>query len=239
MKTAYNGVLRFCVMRFSWIAYNGGRLYSPGLMALSFPNKWSRLRPRQKCSMMWNISSGFSILPNCGSSDIIKSMSTFAWMKSPSVDLRTVPLMPMRQCSLVRWNTARGSTFFTWSAELNSWVYTLVSWWFGIQLTTDRFRTKWKIKEGNLGVKFLIDFSLDTLGFEQSGRKFIRKFRIQIFLIIFHRVQEGVRHVRESTNELVAAMVYQCIFLHPLLFFWAPGVEEEMLTSEPSMGFRC
>ena len=32
---------------------------------------------------------------------MIRSMSTFAWMKSPSVDLLTVPLMPIRQCSFV------------------------------------------------------------------------------------------------------------------------------------------
>ena len=40
---------------------------------------------------------------------MIRSMSTLAWMKSPSVDLLTVPLMPMRQCSLVLVRTALGS----------------------------------------------------------------------------------------------------------------------------------
>ena len=36
-----------------------------------------------------------------GSSSMMRSISTLAWMKSPSVDRRTVPLMPIRQCSLV------------------------------------------------------------------------------------------------------------------------------------------
>lgn len=39
------------------------------------------------------------MLPISGSSVIIKSMSTLAWMKSPSVLRLTVPLIPMRQCS--------------------------------------------------------------------------------------------------------------------------------------------
>lgn len=64
--------------------------------------------------MMWNISTGFSIEPYSGSSDIIKSMSTFAWMKSPSVDLRTVPLIPIRQCSFVLCSTALVSRFLLW-----------------------------------------------------------------------------------------------------------------------------
>ena len=49
--------------------------------------------------MMWKISTGFSMLPISGSSVMIRSISTLAWMKSPSVLRRTVPLMPMRQCS--------------------------------------------------------------------------------------------------------------------------------------------
>ena len=32
----------------------------------SLPNKWSRRRPRQKCSIIWNISVGFSVLPRGG-----------------------------------------------------------------------------------------------------------------------------------------------------------------------------
>lgn len=42
---------------------------------------------------------------------MIKSISTFAWMKSPSVDRLTVPLIPIRQCSLVLWSTALLSRF--------------------------------------------------------------------------------------------------------------------------------
>lgn len=61
---------------------------------------------------------GFSKLPNSPSSDMIKSMSTFAWMKSPSVERRTVPLMPIKQCSFVRWNTAFGSRIFEWPGLL-------------------------------------------------------------------------------------------------------------------------
>lgn len=38
--------------------------------------------------------------------------STLAWIKSPSVDLRTVPFMPIKQCSFVRWKTAFGSRIF-------------------------------------------------------------------------------------------------------------------------------
>lgn len=60
---------------------------------------------------MWNISTGFSIEPYSGSSDMIKSMSTFAWIKSPSVDRLTVPLIPIKQCSLVLWSTALLSKF--------------------------------------------------------------------------------------------------------------------------------
>lgn len=71
----------------------------PGRIVLSLPKRWSRRRPRQKCSMMWKISTGFSMLPISGSSVMMRSMSTLAWMKSPSVLRRTVPLMPMRQCS--------------------------------------------------------------------------------------------------------------------------------------------
>ena len=55
--------------------------------------------PKQKCSMMWNISTGLSSDPGSASSSMMRSMSTLAWMKSPSVDRRTVPLMPIRQCS--------------------------------------------------------------------------------------------------------------------------------------------
>lgn len=73
----------------------------PGLMVESLPNRCSLLRPKQKCSMMWKISTGFSTFPISGSSVIIKSMSTLAWMKSPSVLLRTVPFIPIKQCS---WN---------------------------------------------------------------------------------------------------------------------------------------
>lgn len=85
---------------------------------------------------MLKISDGFSRDPYSGSSVIIKSISTFAWMKSPSVERLTVPLIPIRQCSfkggshsvkcwpiktvvyaqytLVRWKTAFGSRFFEW-----------------------------------------------------------------------------------------------------------------------------
>lgn len=68
-------------------------------MVESRPNRCNLLRPKQKCSMMWNISTGFSTFPISGSSVMIKSMSTFAWMKSPSVLRRTVPLIPIKQCS--------------------------------------------------------------------------------------------------------------------------------------------
>lgn len=68
-------------------------------MVESRPNRCNLLRPKQKCSIMWKISTGFSTFPISGSSVMIKSISTFAWMKSPSVLLRTVPLIPIRQCS--------------------------------------------------------------------------------------------------------------------------------------------
>lgn len=70
-----------------------------------------RRLPRQKCSIIWKISTGFSIEPYSGSSEIIRSISTLAWMKSPSVDRLTVPLIPIRQCSLVLWRTALLSRF--------------------------------------------------------------------------------------------------------------------------------
>ncbi|KNC30362.1 hypothetical protein FF38_03924 [Lucilia cuprina] len=44
---------------------------------------------------------GFSKEPNSSSSDIIKSISTLACIKSPSVERLTVPLMPIKQCSLL------------------------------------------------------------------------------------------------------------------------------------------
>ncbi|MEQ2296389.1 hypothetical protein AMECASPLE_024364 [Ameca splendens] len=52
--------------------------FLPGLMVESLPNRCSLLRPKQKCSMMWKISTGFSTFPISGSSVIIKSMSTLA-----------------------------------------------------------------------------------------------------------------------------------------------------------------
>lgn len=84
--------------------------------------------------MILNISEGFSREPYSGSSVMIRSISTLAWIKSPSVERRTVPLIPIRQCSLtigihispvnnrvtryrftlVRWKTALGSRFFEW-----------------------------------------------------------------------------------------------------------------------------
>jgi hypothetical protein len=45
---------------------------------------------------------------------------TLAWLKSPSVDRLTVPLMPMRQCSLVRCRTAFGS----WNRRFKWWPQT-------------------------------------------------------------------------------------------------------------------
>lgn len=61
---------------------------------------------------------GFSGLPYSGSSDMIKSISTFAWMKSPSVERLTVPLIPIKQCSLVLWKTALCSRFLEWPGLL-------------------------------------------------------------------------------------------------------------------------
>ena len=83
---------------------------------------------------MLKISDGFSRDPYSGSSVIIKSISTLAWIKSPSVERLTVPLIPIKQCSytksvhqlnhlitrncndltLVRWKTAFCSRFFEW-----------------------------------------------------------------------------------------------------------------------------
>lgn len=114
---------------------SGPIVNQPGRIVESFPKICNRLLPKQKCSIIWNISTGFSKLPYSGSSDMIKSISTFAWIKSPSVDLRTVPkiltfffsenyikqnkpLMPIRQCSLVRWKTALGSKFLEWTGFL-------------------------------------------------------------------------------------------------------------------------
>lgn len=87
---------------------------SPGLMVESRPNRCNLLRPKQKCSMMWKISTGFSTFPISGSSVMIKSMSTFAWMKSPSMLLRTVPLIPIKQCSWRQWNVHMNVYDETW-----------------------------------------------------------------------------------------------------------------------------
>ena len=83
------------------------RVSQPGLMVESRPNRWRRRRPKQKCSTMWKISTGLSLLPNSGSSSMMRSMSTLAWIKSPSVLRFTVPLIPIRQCSCIRQNTLR------------------------------------------------------------------------------------------------------------------------------------
>ena len=61
-------------------------------MVVSLPKICNLRLPRQKCSIILNISMGFSRDPGSGSSSIMRSMSTFAWIKLPSVDLRTVPL---------------------------------------------------------------------------------------------------------------------------------------------------
>lgn len=109
---AYNSLLKFELVS------SCPTVNQPGRILESRPNKCNRRRPKQKCSIIWKISMGFSELPNSPSSDMIKSMSTFAWMKSPSVERRTVPLMPIRQCSFVRWNTAFGSSIFEWPGLL-------------------------------------------------------------------------------------------------------------------------
>lgn len=69
---------------------------------------------------MWKISTGFSMLPISGSSVMIRSMSTLAWMKSPSVLRRTVPLMPMRQCSYTQ--TTQKSTRHMLPQHRHPWV---------------------------------------------------------------------------------------------------------------------
>lgn len=90
--------------------FRGASFFAALVLFSSLLFSYRRL-PRQKCSIMWNISTGFSIEPYSGSSDMIRSISTFAWMKSPSVDRRTVPLMPIKQCSFVLWRTALLSRF--------------------------------------------------------------------------------------------------------------------------------
>lgn len=76
----------------------------PGLICASPPKRYSRLLPRQKCSITLNISAGLVRSPYSGSSVTITSRSTLAWMKSPSWFLFTVPLMPIKQCSCVLTN---------------------------------------------------------------------------------------------------------------------------------------
>ncbi len=72
--------------------------------------------------MMWKISTGFSADPQGSSSWMMRSMSTLAWMKSPSVLRRTVPLMPMRQCSWNRERTVvRGRQYEEGGAEGGAW----------------------------------------------------------------------------------------------------------------------
>ena len=89
----YVSGLKFMLVR------SGPTVSHPGRIDVSLPKRCRRRRPRQKCSMMWNISTGFSALPHGSSSAITRSMSTLAWMKSPSVLRRTVPRIPIRQCS--------------------------------------------------------------------------------------------------------------------------------------------
>jgi len=47
--------------------------YKRNTRGTNFPNKCKRRLPRQKCSIMWKISSGFSVLPDSFSSSIIRS----------------------------------------------------------------------------------------------------------------------------------------------------------------------
>lgn len=49
--------------------------------------------------MMEYISSGFRVDPKGASSATMMSVSTLAWMTWPSCARRTVPLMPIKQCS--------------------------------------------------------------------------------------------------------------------------------------------
>ena len=71
----------------------------PGLTLWSSPNNSNRRFPRLKCSIRWYISSGFCILPLAGSSETMMSVSTFAWIKCPSVERLTIPFIPIKQCS--------------------------------------------------------------------------------------------------------------------------------------------
>lgn len=100
-----------CKMQISLISWqNSWRRFFAKRWCVYMYFPYRRL-PRQKCSIIWKISTGFSMEPYSGSSEIIRSMSTFAWIKSPSVDRLTVPLIPIRQCSLVLWRTALLSRF--------------------------------------------------------------------------------------------------------------------------------
>lgn len=54
----------------------------PGLKVSSLPNKWSRRRPRQKCSIIWNISVGFSVLPRGGYKSVTDRLSRHEYLLS-------------------------------------------------------------------------------------------------------------------------------------------------------------
>ena len=46
----------------------------------SLPNKWSRRRPRQKCSIIWNISVGFSVLPRGGYKSVTDQLNRHEYL---------------------------------------------------------------------------------------------------------------------------------------------------------------
>ena len=52
----------------------------PGLKVSSLPNKWSRRRPRQKCSIIWNISVGFSVLPRGGYKSVTDQLNRHEYL---------------------------------------------------------------------------------------------------------------------------------------------------------------
>mmetsp|Transcript_34988 Transcript_34988/g.88055 ORF Transcript_34988/g.88055 Transcript_34988/m.88055 type:complete len:207 (+) Transcript_34988:296-916(+) len=92
-------------------------------MLWSSANNSSRRLPKQKCSMILYISSGFSALPPGGSSAMIMSVSTFAWIKWPSWLRLTCPLMPIRQCSFVWCRTVSSSRLENGSDNLSASLF--------------------------------------------------------------------------------------------------------------------
>lgn len=110
------------------------------------------------------------------SSVIMRSISTFAWMKSKSVLRLTVPLIPIKQCSFVCWNIAFCSRNFTFPGLF---LFVLIQQ-MSSHLRNPHFRRHYSEKI----FEFVWDFCSRKNDFFQNSRQTQRKLpRMQEFQV--------------------------------------------------------